>query len=135
MLLRKCNILHMSWPISLSIQQRIEYKLCGLVYKEMHHTASVYQTELCVPVSVHQGRANLRSARHGDLSVAANKGKTSDRRSFVVSGPTTWNTPSLSTRKQSLSSGWFRSRLRTELLNRACYVAYLSKQDFSEALA
>ena len=28
-------------------QQRIEYKLCDLVYKAMYHTAPVYLTELC----------------------------------------------------------------------------------------
>ena len=87
----------------LPIQQRIEYKLCDLVYKAMHHTALVYLMELCVPVSLHQGRANLRSATHGDLSVAANKDTTYGRRSYAVSGPTTWNALSLSTREQSQS--------------------------------
>ena len=48
----------------LPIQQRIEYNLCDLVYKAMHRTALVYLTELYVPVSIHQGRANLRSATH-----------------------------------------------------------------------
>ena len=43
----------------LPIQQRIEYKLCDLVCKAKHHTAPVYLTELCVPVSIHQGRAAL----------------------------------------------------------------------------
>ena len=100
----------------LSIQQRIEYKLCDLVYKAMHHTASVYLTELCVPVSIHQGRANLRSATNGDLSVAANKGTTYGRWSFTVSGHTTWNAPSLSLEQ-------FRSHLKTEFFNRAYYVA------------
>ena len=70
----------------LPIQQRIEYKLCDLVYKAMHHTAPIYLTELCVLVSIHQGRANLCSATHGDLSVAANKGITYGRRSLSVSG-------------------------------------------------
>ena len=107
----------------LPIQQRIEYKLCDLVYKAMHHTAPVYLSELCVPVSIHQGHANLRSATHGDLSVAANKGTTYGRRSFAVSGITTWNTLSLSIHEQSLSLGQFRSRLKTELFNRAYYVA------------
>ena len=69
----------------------------------MHHTVPVYLTELCVPVLTHRGRANLRSATHGDLSVAANEGTTYGRRSFAVSGPTTWNTLSLSTHEQSLS--------------------------------
>ena len=35
----------------LPIQQRIEYKLCDLVYKATHHIALVYLTELFVPVS------------------------------------------------------------------------------------
>ena len=107
----------------LLIQQNIEYKLCDLVYKAMHHTALVYLTELCVPVSIHQGRANLRSATHGDLSVAANRGTTYGRRSFAVSGLTTWNALSLSIREQSLSLRQFRSRLKTEPFNRAYYVA------------
>ena len=107
----------------LLIQQRIEYKLCDLVYKALHHTAPVYLTKLCVPVSIHQGRANLRSATHGDLSVAANKGTTYSRRSFAVSGPTTWNTLSRSIREQSLSVWQFRSRLKMELFNWAYYVA------------
>ena len=106
----------------LTIQQRIEYKLCDLVHKAMHHTAPVYLTELHVLVSIHQGRANLRSARHGDLSVAANKGTTYGSRSFAVSGTTTSNVLSLSIREQYLSLGQFRSRLNTELFNRAYYV-------------
>ena len=107
----------------LPIQQKIEFKLCDLVYKAMHHTASVYVMELCIPVSIHQGSANLRSATHGDLSVAANKGATYGRRSFAVSSPTTWNALSLSIGEQSLILGQFRSRLKTELFNRAYYVA------------
>ena len=89
----------------------------------MHHTAPVYLTELCVLVSIHQVRANLRSATHGDMSVAANKGTTYGRRSFDVSGPTTWNVLSLSICEQSLSLGQFCSRLKKELFNRAYYVA------------
>ena len=107
----------------LPIRQRIEYKLCDLVYIAVHHTAPVYLTELCVPVSIHRGRANLRSATHGDLSVAANKGTTYGRRSFAVSGPTSGNALSLSIREQSLSLGQFRSRLKTELFNSTFYVA------------
>ena len=36
---------------------------------------------------------------------------------------------------QSLSLGQFRSRLKTKLFNRACYVALLIKQDASKSLA
>ena len=88
----------------LPIQRRIEYRLCDLVHKAMHRTAPVYLTELCVHVSIHQGRANLRSATY-IKSVAANKGTIYDRRSFAVAGPATWNTPSLSTRELALSYG------------------------------
>ena len=100
-----------------------QYTKNVLIYKAMHHTAPVYLTERCVPVSIHQGRANLRSATHGDLSVAANKSTNYGRQSFAVSGHTTWNALSLSIREQSLSLGQPRSRLKTELFNRACYVA------------
>ena len=89
----------------------------------MHHTAPIYLTDLCVSVSIHQGRTNLRSAAHEDLSVAANKGTTYGRRIFAVSGPTTWNALSLSIREQALSLGQFRNRLKKELFNRAYYVA------------
>ena len=47
----------------LPIQQRIEYELCDLVYKAIHHIAVAYLTELRVVVSTHQGR--LRSAARG----------------------------------------------------------------------
>ena len=81
LIVKKCKYDTITATISdvlhwLPIQQRIEYRICDLVYKAMHHTAPVYLTELCVPVSIHQGHANLRSATHGDLSVAANKGTT-----------------------------------------------------------
>ena len=76
-----------------------------------------------VPVSTHQGHANICSAAREDLSVAANKGKTYGRRSFAVSGPTTWNTLSLSTHEQSLNLRQFRIHLKSELFNRVYYVA------------
>ena len=63
------------------------------------------------------------SSTHGDLSMAANNGTTYGRRSFAVSGRTTWNTLSLSTREQSLSLDQFRSHLKTELFNRTYNVA------------
>ena len=97
--------------------------LCDLVYKAIHHTAPVYQTELCVPASAHQGRANLRTAAREDLCVVVNKGTMYGHRSFAVSGHKTWNTLSLSTSEQSLSLGQFCYRLKTELFNRAYYVA------------
>ena len=107
----------------LPIQQRIEYTLCDIVYKAIHHIAPAYLTELCIAVSAYQGRAYLRSASRGDLSLAANKGTTYGRRSFIVSGPVTRNSLSLSIREHSLSLEQFHSRLKTELFNQAFYVA------------
>ena len=86
----------------------------------MYRIALAYLTELS---DADRGHDNLRLAIRGDLSVAANKGKTGDRLSFVVSGPTTWKTLSLSTCEQYLSLGQFHSHLKMELFNRVYYIA------------
>ena len=96
--------------------------------KLMHHTSPVYLTELFVPVSTHQGQANLHSTAHGDFSVATNKSTTYGHHSFSVSCPTTRKMLSLLTCEQSLSLGRIHSLLKIELFNRAYIVAWLSKQ-------
>ena len=45
--------------------ERIEYKLCSLVYKCLHQLAPQYLVEMCKVVSVLPGRRNLRSASRG----------------------------------------------------------------------
>lgn len=68
------------------------------VYRAMHHIAPICLTELCIVMSIHQDCAHLCSTGSGDLSLVVNEGTTYCRRSFAVSGLTTWNTLSLSTR-------------------------------------
>ena len=82
----------------------------------MLHIAALHQTELCVAVSIQRGRADLRSATRGDLNATANKGTTHGRRCCAVSGPTTWNTISLSIREQFLTLEQFRRRLKAKQL-------------------
>ena len=53
----------------LSIPQRIQFKLCSVVYKCLHNTAPIYLRDLCVPISSFEGRSHLRSTAAGDLRI------------------------------------------------------------------
>jgi len=53
----------------LPVQQRIEYKVCVLVYKCLHQATPTYLTELCSPVSESANRGHLFSTARGDLVV------------------------------------------------------------------
>ena len=52
----------------LRVTDRINYKLCLLVYKALHGFAPDYLSELCIPTSSVNYRSHLRSA-HQDLIV------------------------------------------------------------------
>ena len=51
----------------LPVKQRIEHKLCTLIYKCLHNVAPVYLRDMNIPVSSIWDRSSLRSAAHGDL--------------------------------------------------------------------
>ena len=55
----------------LPVKQRIDHKLCTLIYKCLHNVAPVHLCDMCIPVSSIsislQCRSSLRSAAHGDL--------------------------------------------------------------------
>jgi len=53
----------------LPIQQRLEYKICLLIFNCLHQMAPVYLTVMSVPVSASASRSHLRSAARGDLAV------------------------------------------------------------------
>ena len=55
----------------LPVQQRIEYKVCVLVYKCLHQAAPAYLAELCSPVSESANRGHLRSAARVTLQYHA----------------------------------------------------------------
>ena len=51
----------------LPVKQRIDHKLCTLIYKCLYNVAPVYLRDMCIPVSSISARSSLRSAAHGDL--------------------------------------------------------------------
>ena len=51
----------------LPVKQRIDHKLCTLIYKCLRNVAPVYLRDMCIPVSSISGCSSLRSAAHGDL--------------------------------------------------------------------
>ena len=53
----------------LRVPQRIQFKLCLLMYKSLHGMAPDYLKELCRSVSEDDARGSLRSAERGDLIV------------------------------------------------------------------
>jgi len=74
-------------PHWLPVQQRIEYKVCVLVYKCMHEAAPTYLTERCSPGSESANRGHLSSAARRDLVVPRTRTTRYDLRCYAVSGP------------------------------------------------
>ena len=73
----------------LPVWQRLEYKICVLVYKCLHRSAPSYLSSICANVGAIEVRRHLRSAAHGDLIVPRTTNKTYGPRSFTVFGPST----------------------------------------------
>jgi len=103
----------------LPVQQRIEYKICVLVYKCLHQAAPIYLSELCIPVATFAGRSHLRSAVKECLVIGYCRTKNYGQRSFSYSGPTLWNSLPLTVRDLSMSLLQFCARLKTEMFCRA----------------
>ena len=103
----------------LPVVQRIDYKLCSLVYKCLHHAGPQYLSELCQSVSDNPSRGNLRSATHMDLVEPRTKTRTYGPRSFAACGPKTWNSLPLGVRDLTLTKEQFSRVLKTELFRRA----------------
>jgi len=103
----------------LPVQQRIEYKVCVLVYKCLYQAAPTYLTELCSPVSESVNLGHLRSATRGDLAVPRSRTMRYDQRCFAVSGPTLRNSHPLNNdpldRNPSLTLTQFCAPLKTVL--------------------
>ena len=99
----------------LPFPERVQFKLCTLVYKCLHQQAPVYLTEMCVPVSTHPGRSHLRSAAIGDLLVPPTRTKTIGPHGFFCSGPSAWNKMSTDLKDSTLSLNSFKKKLKTFL--------------------
>jgi len=101
------------------VPQRIDYKLCMIIYRCLHQTAPVYLQDLCMPVSTTASRCHLRSAARGDLQVLATKTVTFGPRSFASSAPKLWNSLPLPLHDSTLTLRQFGSRLKTHLFSLA----------------
>ena len=100
----------------LSIPQRIQFKLCSVVYRCLHDMAPIYLIrDLCVPISSLEGRSHIRSAAAGDLRIPSAKTVTISRRGFSVAGPAAWNNLSTTLKDYTLTFTAFKKLLKTEL--------------------
>lgn len=104
----------------LRIPQRINYKLCVLVYRCLHGTAPPYLSENIVRLQDFDDRiASNRSASLGNLLVPRTRTKSYGSRCFHVAGPNAWN--SLPTYlKTEMPFDAFKSLLKTYYF-RQCY--------------
>jgi len=99
----------------LGLPQRIQFKLCLLMYKALHGMALDYLRELCRSVSEDDARGSLRSAERGDLIVPRAATKFGDR-AFAISGPLMWNSLPTTVRNSCTLSN-FKSALKTLFFN------------------
>ena len=65
----------------LPIQQRLEYKICLLIFKCLHQTAPVYLRAMSDTVSASASRSHLWSAARGDLAIPWSR-TTTDKEVF-----------------------------------------------------
>jgi hypothetical protein len=102
----------------LPARQRIEFKLCLLVFKCLRQVAPLYLTSMCVTLASGP-MSHLRSAAHGDLLVPRCRTAGYGPRSFAVAGPACWNNLPLELKTLPLTSEQFVSRLKTVLFRRS----------------
>ena len=102
----------------LPIRQRVEFKLCVLVFNSLHNLAPNYLSTMCQSVAENPSCRYLRSAARGDLAVPLTRTTRYGPRSFAVAGPSTWNSLPAPLRNCQPSSS-FRHELKSELFARA----------------
>lgn len=101
----------------LRVPERIEFKICMLVYKCIHGLAPLYLSDRIKLVSSQESRSRLRSSSSLDLCIPATKTQMGDR-AFVVAGPVTWNRLPVAVRDSS-TLDIFKNRLKTYLFSRS----------------
>ena len=103
----------------LPLPQKIDYKLCMIIYRCLHQTGTHKSWRYTGAVSTTASRRHLRSAARGDLQVLATKTVTFGPRSFALSAPKLWNSLPLPLRDSTLTLRQFGSRLKTHLFSLA----------------
>jgi len=101
----------------LRIIDRINYKLCLLVYKALHGQAPEYLKELCIPASSDIHRTRSKSAHRGDLIVPRVNLSKYGQRSFAYVAPHIWNSLPQQLKHSSLSLNVFKRKLKTHFLS------------------
>jgi len=99
----------------LRIPQRIQYKLCVLVYQCVQGSALNYLQNVICPIASADSQRRLRSASSADLIVPATRRTTMGDRAYAVAAPRAWNglpdairrSPSLAVFKRSLKTHFY----------------------------
>lgn len=107
------DILH--W---LPVKQRVEYKLCVMVYRCLHGDAPKYLEEMLLPISGNRELSHLRAAVKGKLIVPRTRTRTLGPRGFAASGPSLWNALPDHLRDASLTMDQFKKELKTFLFRK-----------------
>ena len=102
----------------LPVPQRIIFKIAVLAFNCIRGTGPAYFNDVCIPLADIPGRASLRAAGRGDLSVPSTKTKIGSR-SFRVAAPTVWNSLSPHLHAENLSRQQFKTGLKTHLFKAA----------------
>ena len=103
---------HVQVPYSISINQRIAYKLVTLIRKCLIGRVPAYLTEYCRQAGIR--RPGTRSADTSMLEVLRTRTALGDR-SFAVAGPRIWNSLPPSIGDLTLSAGTFATLLKIDL--------------------
>jgi len=104
----------------LRIPQRIQYKLCVLVYQCIQGSAPSYLQNAICPVAIAESQRRLRSASSTDLIVLEMRRTTMGDRVFAVAAPRAWNSlPDVSHRSPSLAV--FKRSLKTHFYMQCFY--------------
>ena len=102
----------------LSVPERVEFKLCVLVYRCLHGLGPAYLSRELKSVSDVPSRQRLRSASSTALMIPATRRSTLGDRAFPVAAARFWNAlPRDISTATSLSS--FRRQLKTHLFHRS----------------
>ena len=99
----------------LPIRQRIEFKICVLVYRCLHGTAPDYLAEMLTLTALQRHR----SAALGTLVLPMTVGALYGPRSFRSAAPKLWNSLPLNSRNSNLTLIMFKKQLKTALFERA----------------
>jgi len=106
----------------LKCPERIQFKLCWMVFKSLNGMAPAYLSELCIPESTNSRQSTLRSAASTAVARLKEPRRTPDTkfgdRAFGVSGPKAWNELPHYLRLIKDSTE-FRAKLKTHLFRQS----------------